>query len=112
MHRRELLAAGGKTMTDNLHIAFTIIIVFLMVLVMAFGATLFGKGFRVYSIVSLSAMVVFGLLAARSGPLIEDNQPTPMAGVWERISISLFLVWIAIVSVRLLAIQPESQKKS
>jgi hypothetical protein len=83
-----------------------------MVLVMAFGATLFGKGFRVYSIVSLITMVVFGLLAARSGPLIEANQPTPMAGVWERISISLLLVWIAIVSVRLLAIQPESQKKS
>jgi hypothetical protein len=53
MQQREVLAAGGGTMSDTLHVVLAAATVFLMFLAIGCGATAFGKRFRVYSIVTI-----------------------------------------------------------
>lgn len=47
----------------------------------------FGRLFRVYSMATLAATLVFGTLTARDAENLELGRPTPWIGVWERISI-------------------------
>ena len=60
MHLREVLAAGGGTLTDTMHIVFAMVTVLLMSLAIGFGAAAFGKRFRLYSI---ATMVILSRLA-------------------------------------------------
>ena len=102
MHQREVLAAGGGTMTDTMHIVFSIVTVLLFMLSIGFGAVAFGKSFRFYSIASLIILVVFGILTAMQAPDMEVNGPTPLMGVWERINIGVYICWIVVLAIILL----------
>jgi len=98
MHQR-----GTETsLTDTLHLVWAGITVALMILMMIAGSTAFGNGFRAYTIASIAAHFVFGLLTGLDAPNIPTNGPTPMIGVWERINIGVFMLWIAVLSVKLL----------
>jgi hypothetical protein len=102
MHQREVLAAGGGTLTDTLHIVFTFITVPLFLLATGFGAATFGKGFRVYSIITIVTVILFGILTGLDSPRMEANLSTPWIGVWERISIGAYMLWVAILAIVLL----------
>jgi hypothetical protein len=102
MHQREVLAAGGATLTDTLHIVWTIATVLLMLLAIGFGSAAFGKRFRLYSIMTMLILLSFGLLTGMDAPQVQSNQPTPLAGVWERINICFFLLWLVVLSIVLL----------
>jgi hypothetical protein len=102
MHQREVLAAGGGTLTDTLHIAFTMFTVPLMLLIMGLGAAAFGKHFRRYSMVSILLMILFGILTGLQSARMEANLSTPWMGVWERISIAAYMIWIMVFAVMLL----------
>jgi hypothetical protein len=94
MHQREVLAAGGGTPSDTLHQVLAAVTVFFMFLAIGFGATAFGKRFRLYSIVTIVVLLVFGGLTFLEAPRLQMNLPTPWIGLWERINISVFLMWI------------------
>ena len=64
MHRREVLAAGGGMLTDVLHLVWAGVTVFLFVLIMGFGAIALGRLFRVYTVVSVVALIVCGLMTS------------------------------------------------
>ena len=98
MHQREVLAAGGGTLTDTLHIVFSIVAVLLMMLAIGFSAGVFGNRFKLYSISTLAIMILFGLLTALESPLMEADLPTPSMGIWERISIGAYLLWIVVLA--------------
>ena len=102
MHQREVLAAGGKTITDTLHIVFTAVTVPLMMLAIGFGAAALGRKFRIYSILTLLILIVSGILTRIDGPKIEANLPTPFIGVWERINIGVYMAWAVVLAVVLL----------
>jgi hypothetical protein len=102
MHLRETLAAGGSTLSDTLHIVLACVTVVLMLLAMAAGAAAFGTRFRVYSIASLVILGVCGGLTFRDAPGIAANLPTPWIGVWERINIGVFLIWVVVLAAALL----------
>ncbi|MGE5521352.1 MAG: DUF998 domain-containing protein [Candidatus Dadabacteria bacterium] len=101
MHQREVLAAGGGTLTDSLHIAFTMIIIPLMMAVMVISATLFGKNFRIYTIVSLVVLVGSGVLTGLEAPHMQANEPTPLMGLWERINIAAYMLWVIVFTMQL-----------
>jgi hypothetical protein len=101
MHQREVLAAGGGTLTDSLHIAFTMVTLPLMMAVMVIGAMLFGKNFRNYTVGSLVLLVGFGVLTGLDAPSMQANEPTPLMGVYERINIGLYMLWIIVFTIRL-----------
>ena len=102
MHLRDVLAAGGGTLSDTLHIVLGGVTVVLMLLAMAFGAAAFGKRFRLYSLASLAVLAVFGALTFLDAPRVGANLPTPWIGVWERIDIGVFLLWVIVLATVLL----------
>ncbi len=81
------------TLTDTLHIVFTVVDVLFILLIIVFGALSFGKNFRVYSIVTV-------LVGIMSGTLL--GLDVPHFGLWERINIYAFLLWVAVFAVVLL----------
>lgn len=101
MHRREVLAAGGGTLSDRLHLVLSGVTVLLMTLAMIVGAGAFNKKFRVYTLLTLLVLLFFGGLTAAGAPDISKNLPTPRIGVWERINIGVFLVWIVVLAIEL-----------
>jgi len=102
MHLREVLAGGGGTLTDTMHIVFAMVTVLLMVLAMGFGAAAFGKRFRRYSIATIVTLLLCGALTSLDAPRLQANLPTPWMGVWERINIAVFLLWIVVLATALL----------
>jgi len=111
MHQREVLVAGGGTFTDTWHIVMSIITVLLMFLSIGFGAAAFGKGFRFYSIVTIIVFIVFGVLTFTEAPDVDKNLPTPYIGLWERINIAAFMVWILVFTNNLLQAEKKTPLK-
>jgi hypothetical protein len=103
MHQRAVLAAGGGTLTDTLHIAWTIVTGLFFMLALGFGATAYGKRFRVYSLLTMAVVFACGAWAGTYAPAMQANLPTPWVGVWERINTSVFMAWVAVLSAALLA---------
>jgi len=102
MHQREALAAGMKSLSDTMHIVMSMITVLFFMLMIGFGAVAFGKKFRVYSFATLTILVTFGILTTIDSPGISKNLPTPFIGVWERINIGVFMIWVIVLAIILL----------
>jgi Protein of unknown function (DUF998) len=102
MHQREVLAAGGGTLSDTTHVVLGGVTVLLMFLAIGFGATAFGKPFCLYSIISGVVLLAFGVLTFLEASRLETNLPTPWIGLWERINISVFLLWVVMLAIVLL----------
>jgi len=96
------LRGEGFTLTDTMHVILAAVTVFLMLLAIGFGTAVFGKRFRLYSIATLMILFAFGALTFRESPRIAANLPTPWIGVWERINIGVFLLWVVVLAVALL----------
>jgi hypothetical protein len=105
MHQRQVLAAGGGTLSDTLHIAFTVVTVPLMILIIGFGAAALQRPFKIFSNMTLGLLITFGILTAIDSPHISSNLPTPWIGIWERINIGVYLIWVAVLSIQLLTIR-------
>lgn len=102
MHLRETLAAGGETFSDTMHIALGIVTEIIFLLALGFTAAALGKQFRLYSIATLVILLVFGVLTFLEAPHVAENRPTPLIGVWERINIGVFLLWVVVLGIVLL----------
>jgi len=102
MHMREVIAAGGGTLSDTLHIVWATMTVFLMMLMMGFGAAALGKKFRLYTIATFVIFMVFGALTFMDSGKLEANLPTPFMGLWERINIAAFMLWVIVFATVLL----------
>lgn len=91
-----------RSMTDTLHIVWAAAAVLFMMLFMGFGAAAIGGRFRIYTIVSLLLFVLFGVLTSLEAPKIATNEPTPLMGIWERINIGIFMIWVMVLAFILL----------
>lgn len=98
MHMR----GAPPTWTDTLHIAWAIITNIFMWLFMTFGAVALGRKFRIYTGASIMLHIVFGILTFLEAPNIATNAPTPTIGIWERINISIFMLWVVVFAIVLL----------
>jgi len=90
------------TLTDALHILWAFGTVFFMLLAIGFGAAALGPGFRRYSVATLVIIVVFTALTVVQGMRLLYGLPTPWIGVWERIAIGAFLLWVVVLASLLL----------
>jgi hypothetical protein len=93
-----------------MHVVLGGVTVLLMFLAIAVGATAFGKRFRLYSVSSIVALVAFGALTFWEAPRLQANLPTPWMGLWERINISVFLLWVVVLATLLLRSRPPVSK--
>lgn len=83
-------------------VVFTATSVLLMLAAIAVGAAAFRV--RAYSIASLLLSLVFGGATGFYGPRIPEGLPTPWVGVLERVSIAAFMLWLAVLAIRLIRI--------
>ena len=102
MHQREVLAAGGGTLTDTLHLVWAAVTVVFFMLIVGFGAAALGNRFRVYSLVTIVVVLACGAITATYASNLQADLPTPWVGVWERISIAAFMGWIAVLAIAML----------
>jgi hypothetical protein len=109
MHQRAVLAAGGETLADTAHLVLAMVTVALMFAAMVFGAAAFGLWFRLYSIATIVILLAFGVLTTSDAARVAANLPTPWAGLWERINIMAFLLWVVVLAIVLLRDQGDRQ---
>jgi amino acid transporter len=90
------------SLTDTMHILFAVMTIALMLLIIGFGAAALGKRFRLFSIICIIIFIVFGVLIGLDSPGVSTNLPTPRLGIWQRINIGIFLIWIVVFAMMLL----------
>lgn len=108
----EDLSQHISALTNTMHIVLTVVTVFTWLFILVFAVVASGKWIRLYSIITLLAVIVFGSLAGSQGAALAAGQPTPMLGLMERINIYSFMVWVVVFAVRLLPTsmdQPDSR---
>lgn len=98
------LRGEAMTSTDVMHIVFSIVTVLLMFLTIGFGAFAFGKPFRWFSLATIAVFLVFGTLTALDAPRLAANLPTPRLGVWERINIGAYMLWLIVLALRVMGV--------
>ncbi len=99
MHLREVLASGGGTLTDTLHLVWAGITTALFLLIMILGAAGMSTPFRIYTGVSAIFLLLFGTLTSLAAPNLASHLPTPWIGVYERINIGVFLLWVVVLGI-------------
>jgi hypothetical protein len=104
MHQRAVLAAGGGTLTDTLHLVWAALTGIFFMFIVGFGAAALGRRFRVYSLATIVVVLACGAVTATYASQLQADLPTPGVGVWERISIAAFMAWIVILAIALLRV--------
>jgi Protein of unknown function (DUF998) len=102
MKPREALAAGEGTLRNTMHIPATAVMSLFIVLAVGFGSTLLGKRFQYYSYATIAILLVFGALTSLQAGRIATNEPTPWAGIEERMNSYGIMLWVAVLAVGLL----------
>lgn len=103
MDQRAVLAAGKESFRSSMHIPVGAVNVFLFLLpAIGVGAGLLGRRFRFYSYATIIAALVFGGLTSLQAGHVAANQPTPFAGLEERVSVYGPVLWFAALSLGLL----------
>lgn len=95
------LRGSPTDLSDTMHLVLTGLTVACIVGSVAFAAAALGGGFRWWSIAAIAAMLGFGLLAALEAPRLDAGLPTPGLGMFERINIGTWLLWVPMLSGRL-----------
>jgi amino acid transporter len=106
------LRGNEPALTDTLHIVWAMVTLLLMMLIMGFGAAALGRSFRLYTIVTFVVFITFGILIGREAPGIPKNIPTPRIGIWERINIGAYMLWVIVFAIALLRKQKASNNRT
>jgi hypothetical protein len=93
------LRGAAPSLTDTLHIMWSIVTVLLVVALLVSGATTSGRRFATYSWATLALVAFFGVLTGLDAPRLAANQPTPWMGLWERIATGAFMLWMLVLAV-------------
>jgi hypothetical protein len=93
-----LRGVGG----DVAHIVGTSAMVLFIVIGVGFGAVALGRRFRVYSMATLVATLVFGMMTSVQAKGLATGDPTPWIGITERLCIGAFLAWVGALAIALL----------
>lgn len=103
------LRTEAPTISDTLHFILTGLTTLLILLAIVYAAAVYGKNFRYFSIFIIVILLVFGAFAALDVPRIADNLPTPWLGFTQRVTIGAYLLWVAVLSVKLYIEQGKKQ---
>jgi hypothetical protein len=102
MHPRAVLAAGGGTFSDTLHLVLVAMSGIVSVAAMVAAAVALTNRFRLYCALTILALLGFGTLTSLDAPAVQANLPTPLVGLWERLNILVFLLWVAVLALALI----------
>ena len=109
--RQHITATAPFAFSDTMHIVLGAVDALLYLTILAFGAAALGKGFRVYSILTLVVVLVFGAWTNSFVPLVAAGAPTPWLGVIERAMIGAFLLWVVVLAILLMRAEPAQPRR-
>lgn len=89
-------------LTGTLHLVEGAVAMLMVLAAMGFGSTVLGSRFRLYSIVTIVLVLIFGAWSGTDAPRIEAGLATPWAGVKERIFWYVYQIWFAVLALTLL----------
>jgi hypothetical protein len=96
------LRGTAPSLTDTLHVVWTVVSLVLMLIAMILAAQSLGRRFRAYTIVTIALFLVCGGLTFAEAPGLAANLPTPLIGVWERVNAVASELWLIVFAVTLL----------
>jgi hypothetical protein len=102
MSSREDMVEGATSVNDAGHLVLSAVTVVLILAQIGFGAAAFGRRFRLYSLVTAATVVVFGALTGMQSPKVPTGEPTTWMGLFERISVGAWLLWLAVLAIVIL----------
>jgi len=101
MSSREDIVEGPMSINDVGHLVLSGLTGVLVLSTLWFGAVTFGHRFRLYTLLTAAAVVVFGgVLTSMQGANVPD--PTPWMGLYERVGLYGFYLWLAVLAIVLL----------
>jgi len=102
MHLRPVLAAGGGNAADTLHLTFAVVTELFFLSALALAAAALGAAFRIYSVATMVLLVALAVPVFQAAPRVAANLPTPLLGLWERLDVGVFLLWVLVLATVLL----------
>ena len=100
--RADMTSGAPAAVNDVGHLVMTAATVVLVLSEIGFSAAAFGWRFRLYAMASATTVVVFGALTAVQASRLPAGGPTPWMGLFERVSIAPWLLWMAVLHFILL----------
>jgi hypothetical protein len=94
--------SADRTLSDTMHLIVAATTMLLLCAAILAGRNAFEARFRRYSVATVVLMLLFFALTIRDVPNVAAHLPTPFMGFNERISMAAWLLWIAVLSVKLL----------
>jgi hypothetical protein len=103
MTSRSDIAAGAPAAANDVgHLVMTAVTIVLILSEIGISALAFGRRFRLYAVATIVIVVVFGALTAVQASTLAAGGLTPWMGLFERISIAPWLLWMAVLHFSLM----------
>jgi hypothetical protein len=103
MSSREDIQRGAGAGNDVGHLVLSGATGLVVLAQMGSAAAAFGTRFRLYSLASAATVLVFmGVLTGREGAKLAKGEPTAWMGLYERIGMGAWLLWMAMLAIGLL----------
>ena len=109
MTGRADMVRGTMAWNDIGHLGMTVVTVAFFLLILGFAAAALGRRFRIYSIVTGVVVMMFGALTGRYAAALNAGHATPYMGLFERINIAAWLIWLIVLAVALLRTEPRAE---
>lgn len=108
--RADMVGATGMSANDIGHLVLSGVTAVLITLMIVMGAAGFGRWFRVYSAATLFVVFMFtGALTGIQSSNMAEGDPTPWLGVYERVGLGAYMLWMAVLALLLLRGDREHQ---
>ncbi len=102
MTPREDIAKGPAAVNDVGHLILSAVTVALVLAQMGTGVMAFGRRFRAYTVLSAATFLGFAALTGVESQKLPRGQPTPLLGLFERIMLGAWLLWLGVLATLLL----------
>jgi hypothetical protein len=102
MTARDDIISGSTRWNDAGHLALVACSGLFALAEIGCGAAAFERRFRVYSILTAVTALVFGALTSTQAANLVEGRSTPLMGLYERVGVGAWLLWITVLSVILL----------
>lgn len=100
MTSRDEMVRGAIPASDVGHIVLTVVTILFIVAIITVGAlAIRSRVFRLYSAVTLVAVLGFGALTGVQAAKVQEGLPTPWMGLFERINAYGYMLWLAVFAL-------------
>jgi hypothetical protein len=100
--RTDITPDTPAPVNDVGHLVMTAVTLVFVLSQIGFSAAALGWRFRLYAIISAVTVVVFGVLTGMQASKLPAGEPTPWMGVFERLTIAPWLLWMVVLAVMLM----------